>query len=37
MVTAVIVVALIVLAVGCQYYLKKLSRQERTRRLADGR
>ena len=34
MVTAVIVVALVVIAVGCEYYLKKLARQERLRRLA---
>ena len=37
MVTAVIVVALVVLAVGCEYYMKKLARQERLRWLAGGR
>jgi hypothetical protein len=37
MVTVVIVVALVVLAVGCEYYLKRLARQERSRRLAGGR
>ncbi len=32
--TVLVVVAMVVLAVGCQYYIKKLARQERQRRPA---